>query len=95
MFIKRRNSAQNNPSSNNSSNNHSNSSYEPANPPSYPKKPFTKANLHELITELIAESDERDRDTSDNEGLQQDNESTMLIIKGVYLTRSGRLCLLH
>lgn len=77
MLIKSRNSSQGKLSSNNSNNNNSNSSYKPTRPPSYPNKPFTKANLHKLITELIVESNERDSNTSNNEGLQQDDESTM------------------
>ena len=71
-----RNSSQ---GSNSSNNNHSNSSYKPVKPPSHPKKPCTKANLHELLTKLIAESNECDSDTSNNEGAQQENESAMLV----------------
>ena len=35
--------------------------------------------MHELITELIAESNEQDSDTKNNEGLEQDDESTMSV----------------
>ena len=80
VLIKGRNSNPSKPSSNNSTNNSSNSSYKPVKPPSYTKKPFTKANLHELITALISESSEHDSDTTNkNEGLQQDDDTTMLV----------------
>ena len=35
--------------------------------------------MHELITELIAESNEQDSDTNINEGSEQDDESSMLV----------------
>ena len=78
-LIKTRNSSQGSNSNSNSSYNHSDSSYKSVKPPSYAKKPFTKDNLHESLTEYLSESNEGDGDPGNNEDVQQDNESAMLV----------------
>ena len=61
IILKVRNSSygSNNRSNSNKSNN---SSHKPVKSPSYNVKPFTKANVHELLNELLVETNEYEND---------------------------------
>ena len=48
-------------------------------PPSCNPKPFTKANLHELLHELIVESNQSEDDDSVTEDTEEKNDSTFLV----------------
>ena len=54
-------------------------SYKSVKPPSYPRRKFTKANLHELLSELISENSLSDDNEPDAPVANQDSESTLLV----------------
>ena len=56
-----------------------NPSYKTVKLPSQNEKPFTKANLYELLNKLIVESDESDDASIVAENLIDNNESTFLV----------------
>ena len=57
-ITKNKSNSQSKTQSSSNLNNSNESNHRTAKPPSYASKPFTNANLHELITELIAQNNE-------------------------------------
>ena len=78
IILKGRNS-KNRPNNRFNRNESNNPSYKTVKHPSYNEKPFTKANLRELLNELIVESHESEDASIVSENAIDDNESTLLV----------------
>ena len=79
MIIKNRSNSNRTDSQSKTPNNFNKSNYRTAKPPSYANKPFANANLHELITELIAQNNVQEGDSDNNGDIEQGDETTMLV----------------
>ena len=69
----------NRPNNRFNSNEYDNPSYKTVKPSSYNEKPFTKANLHKLLKELIVEGHESEDASIVSENAINNNESTLLV----------------
>ena len=78
ILLKVKNS-NNRPNNGFNSNKSNNPSHKTVKPPSYNEKSFTKPNLHELLNELIVESNESEDASIVAENAIDNNESTLLV----------------
>ena len=78
LILKGRNSS-NRPNNRFNSNASNDPSYKTVKPPFYSEKPFTKANLHELLNDSIVKSNESKDASIVAENSIDDNESTLLV----------------